>query len=271
MTPEHATQHTPSKHLPWDVHGEARVLPSVQTDTQVTNGGVNNSLQGASSCERSQLCPCEWKRGWAAAAAPLTEQGRNQPERGWGSSELQTPNTRDVMTSGTREMMGGHMGGGPQTQGCLPTHLQPLSTPILLLPPDSALSPPFLLFPVLFPPFLIQIPSLTPSAYYSSPLQSQDPPIAGPVLCSFFLLLNRLVGFHSVMFSPFRRNHQDITALRAQGWEAAVLHQNPDSAFGHQARASFPFCSGTNTCTEQGGNTGTAWSSPEPGIFILPF
>lgn len=181
MTPERATQHTPSKHLPWDVHGEARVLPSVQTDTQVANGGVNNSLQGASSCERSQLCPCEWKRGWAAAAAPLAEQRRNQPERGWGSSELQTPNTRDVMTSGTREMMEGHMGGGPQTQGCPPARLQPLSTPILLLPPDSALSHPFLLFPVLFPPFLIQIPSPTPSAYYSSPLQSQDPHMAGPV------------------------------------------------------------------------------------------
>lgn len=247
MTPECAAQHTRSEHLPWDVHGEARVLPSVQTDTQVANRGVNDSLPGASSCERSQLCPCKQKRGRAAAAAPLTEQGLNQPGRGWGSSELQTPNTRDMMTSGTREMMGAHMGGS-QTQGAPPAHPQPLSAPVLLLPRDSTPSHPFLLFLGLFPPFLIQIPSLTQPAYYSFPLQSQEPSMAGPVLCSLFFFTKQAGWF-------------PLSDLQSFQTELPGHHSSPGSGLGSSCPApvpklclqiSFPFCSGTNTCTEQG-------------------
>lgn len=222
------TAHTRSEHLPGDVHEEARVLPSVQTDTQV----ANDSLQGASSCKRSQLCPCEWKRGRAAAAPPLAEQGLNQPGRGQGSLELQSPNTRDVMTRGTREVVGAPAGvsqmrGAPTASPPAPLHSCPPPAPGTLLSHT-----PSLLFPILFPLFLIQIPSLSSPEYHSFPLALSH--------AAFFFSFVKWFGWLPLSnLQPLQEeppgHHSSL------GWEATVLHQCPCSALGHQIRASFPF------------------------------
>lgn len=50
-------------------------------------------------------------------------------------------------------------------------------------------------------------------------------------------MLNSLVGFHSAIFSPFRRNHQDITALQARKQLSCTSVQAlpPSTSQGHRS------------------------------------
>lgn len=121
---------------------------------------------------------------------------------------------------------GSPYGRGPRCRVLL--LLTPSSSPLLSssCPRDSALSHPFLLFPVLFPHFLIQIPPLTPPAYYSFPLQSQEPSMAGPVLCS--LIFVKQAGWLPLSdLQPFQE-------------EPPGHHSSPGSGLGSSCPAPVP-------------------------------
>lgn len=75
----------------WDMQGEARVLPSVQTHKWQT--GIKDSAGSVELREGSAVSLCQ-QRGWAAVTAPLTEL-RPVPQLGgngalW-SYQLPTP------------------------------------------------------------------------------------------------------------------------------------------------------------------------------------